>query len=61
MLSRPSRARGLKQQSFGSCAIRVFASITGAWIETWYVISSFDNIDSRPSRARGLKHDGGWQ
>ena len=34
LLSRPSRARGLKQAITGLALDAVFASITGAWIET---------------------------
>ena len=55
LLSRPSRARGLKQAITGLALDAVFASITGAWIETRLIVA-LDTLErSRPSRARGLK------
>ncbi len=36
-------------------AITLFASITGAWIETTNIPKGIDRHISRPSRARGLK------
>ena len=54
--SRPSRARGLKQNLGGDMPDRYyFASITGAWIETMMCVISQSFMISRPSRARGLK------
>jgi len=53
--SRPSRARGLKQQRQGAAHHREVAPFTGAWIETYSRPHCFYNRQSRPSRARGLK------
>jgi len=55
-MSRPSRARGLKQYSYSheTISIRV-APLAGAWIETLKIHSLRSVKMSRPSRARGLK------
>ena len=59
LLSRPSRARGLKfvidALSDGKCRVAPF---TGAWIEIRLHHEAFrNNLLSRPSRARGLKSE----
>ena len=55
--SRPSRARGLKQEK--SCILHIIslvAPLAGAWIETGFgMLRVDDRLMSRPSRARGLK------
>ena len=55
-MSRPSRARGLKQGHAGRGQRRhPVAPVTGAWIETRARLGSGSRRRSRPSRARGLK------
>ena len=56
-MSRPSRARGLKQgQGRENMWNAMVAPLTGAWIETPYAVLPYQGRWSRPSRARGLKH-----
>ena len=57
-LSRPTRARGLKQvqRRAPSKHARV-APYAGAWIETKHFALVKKYYESRPTRARGLKHD----
>jgi len=55
MLSRPSRARGLKLANSIKLIANQVASFTGAWIETLLPRKRLTIRTSRPSRARGLK------
>ena len=56
MVSRPSRARGLKHDDvFDRAAPSGVAPLAGAWIETSKTPAILAKLLSRPSRARGLK------
>jgi len=55
-MSRPSRARGLKQNQHAHLShTRQVAPLAGAWIETSLNMLNLRTSSSRPSRARGLK------
>ena len=59
MLSRPTRARGLKLEDFANLSLKSdVAPHAGAWIETVPLREHEIEIAmSRPTRARGLKPD----
>ena len=58
LLSRPTRARGLKLYIWGVYSlISVVAPHAGAWIETIMDGGNAEYAPSRPTRARGLKHE----
>ena len=57
IMSRPSRARGLKlSQGANNGTYTYVAPLAGAWIETLQTEGHCESEMSRPSRARGLKH-----
>ena len=59
MLSRPPRARGLKQAlTVTSPRLHRVAPPAGAWIETPLQSFNRSQLPSRPPLARGLKHVG---